>query len=125
MTFLGDALMAVFGAEEQEEAPARAVRAALAMQKRMLAMNEEWQARSLPTVRIGIGIHTEAVTIVDVDDTNLAARLENLTLEHDVGIIISGSTYFHTADEFKVRSLGTTQAKGRNTPIEIFQVLGP
>ena len=124
MTFLGDAMMAVFGAEEQEEAPAQAVRAAVAMQKRLATLNEEWQARGLPTMRIGIGIHTEVVMVVDVDDTNLAARLEDLTEDYNAGIIISGSTHLHTANEFEVRSLGTTRVKGRNTPIEIFEVLG-
>ncbi len=136
MTFLGDAMMAVFGAEKHHELdPVRAVEAALDMQKRLEELNEEWRKKNMPTMRIGIGINTGEVMVGDVgftgkmefaamgDNTNLAARLEKLTREYDVSIIISGSTEAAVRGKFKVQPLGVTKVKGRQTPVTIFSVI--
>lgn len=138
MTFLGDAMMAVFGAERKDpEDPSRAVRAALAMQERLGALNGEWESQGKPTMRIGVGINTGEVMVGDVgftgkfefaamgDNTNLAARLEKLTREFDAKIIISGSTQAAVADQFVTESLGTTRVKGRETPVHLYRVEGP
>ena len=136
MTFLGDAMMAVFGSTGQDPAaPSQAVRCAQAMQKRLLEINQDWSRRGLPTMRIGVGINTGEVMVGHVgftgryefaamgDNTNLAARLEKLTRQHDAGIIISGSTQVALESGFVTRSLGTTQVKGRQAEVHLFQVL--
>lgn len=136
MTFLGDAMMAVFGsAEADPEAPRHAVMAAIAMHKRLQELNADWTARGMPTMRIGVGINTGQVMIGHVgftgryefaamgDNTNLAARLEKLTREHDASIIVSGSTHAALSGEFSTRDLGSVQVKGRQGEVDIFQVM--
>lgn len=137
MTFLGDAMMAVFGADRSDpEDPVLAVTAALRMQERLVDLNDEWRARGMPTMRIGVGINTGEVMMGDVgftgrfefaamgDNTNLAARLEKLTREYDAGVLISGSTEARVRGRFAMRGLGSTRVKGRETPVELFEVLG-
>jgi class 3 adenylate cyclase len=136
MTFLGDALMAVFGSSEPDpQAPVDAVRAAIAMHKRLDELNADWVSRGLPTMRIGVGINTGEVMIGHVgftgryefaamgDNTNLAARLEKLTREHNAAIIVSGSTHAGLGSPFTTRALGSVQVKGRQGEVDIFQVL--
>jgi len=136
MTFLGDAMMAVFGSDGQDPtAPSQAVRCAQAMQRRLLELNQDWLQRDLPSMRIGVGINTGEVMVGHVgftgryefaamgDNTNLAARLEKLTRQHEAGIIISGSTQAALESGFVTRSLGTTQVKGRQAEVHIYQVL--
>jgi adenylate cyclase len=137
MTFLGDAMMAVFGAESHGEQDAvRACAAALAMQDRLEELNELWDSQGKPTMRIGVGINTGEVMVGDVgftgrmefaamgDNTNLAARLEKLTREYEARIVISGATHALLKDRFATRPLGSTRVKGRTTPVELYEVLG-
>ncbi|HXE73737.1 MAG TPA: adenylate/guanylate cyclase domain-containing protein [Candidatus Nitrosotenuis sp.] len=138
LTFLGDALMAVFGAEVNDpEDPARAVSAALAMQQRLVELNALWAEQGKPTLRMGVGINTGEVMVGEVgftgrlefaamgDNTNLAARLEKLTREYDMGVLISGSTEAAVRGRFQIRPLGSTRVKGRETPVDLFEVVGP
>lgn len=137
MTFLGDAMMAVFGADNHGELDAvRACQAALAMQDRLEELNESWAGQGKPTMRIGVGINTGEVMVGDVgftgrmefaamgDNTNLAARLEKLTREYEARIVISGSTHALLKDRFATRPLGSTRVKGRTSPVELHEVLG-
>ncbi len=137
MTFLGDAMMAVFGADgPSEKDPVCAVRAALGMQERLIALNQRWESEGKPTMRIGVGINTGEVMVGDVgftgklefaamgDNTNLAARLEKLTREFDAGIVVSGSTYNVVKDQFRTVSLGSTRVKGRQAPVDVYQITG-
>lgn len=136
MTFLGDAMMAVFGSDKPDpEAAVHAVEAAIAMQRRLDELNADWTSRGMPTMRIGVGINTGEVMIGHVgftgryefaamgDNTNLAARLEKLTRQHEAQIIVSGSTRAALGDRFGLRDLGTVQVKGRQGDVDIFQVI--
>ena len=136
MTFLGDAMMAVFGSDGPDPAaPSQAGRCAQAMQRRLMELNQDWSERQMPGMRIGVGINTGEVMVGHVgftgryefaamgDNTNLAARLEKLTRQHDAGIIISGSTQAALESGFVTRSLGSTQVKGRQAEVHLFQVL--
>jgi adenylate cyclase len=58
------------------------------------------------------------------DNTNLAARVEKLTRERGARIIVTGSTRAELGSDFQLQNLGTTQVKGRETPVELFAVLG-
>ncbi|MGE0489679.1 MAG: adenylate/guanylate cyclase domain-containing protein [Vulcanimicrobiota bacterium] len=135
MTFLGDALMAVFGAESKDDRdPQRAVETAVAMQKRLEELNQDWSSRGMPTMQIGVGINTGEVMVGDVgftgkfefaamgDNTNLAARLEKLTREFKARIIVSGSTHKALTGGPTLSYLGTTRVKGRETPVELYGV---
>lgn len=137
MTFLGDAMMAVFGSEgESLDAPENAVKAALEMQRRLSELNEKWRDEGRPTLEAGIGINTGEVMVGDVgftgkyefaamgDQTNLAARVEKLTRERGMKIIVTGSTRRQLGDGFLLKPLGTTQVKGREALVELFGVEG-
>ena len=88
--FVGDSIMAVFGAfESPETAAARAIRAAHAMQRALVRHNRERAARGLPSLHHGIGVHVGSVVAGNIgnadrlqytvigDAVNLASRLES------------------------------------------------
>jgi class 3 adenylate cyclase len=137
LTFLGDAMMAVFGTEDSpNDAPLNAVRAALAMQVRLGELNATWRTQGRPSLRMGVGINTGEVMVGDVgftgkfefaamgDNTNLAARVEKLTREYESNIIITESTREALGSSFFLQELGLTKVKGRVTPVRIFGVDG-
>ena len=136
LTFLGDAMMAVFGTEgRQEDAAEKAVLAGLAMQESLRELNREWEAKGKPTLEAGVGINTGEVMVGDVgftgkyefaamgDNTNLAARVEKLTRERGAKIIITGSTRAQLSDRFSLQYLGVTKVKGRESVVELYGVL--
>lgn len=136
--FIGDAIVAVFGAPiDQPDKEWRAVAAALAMQEQLIALNQRRQARGEQPIRSGVGISTgEAVagqigslerlmyTVIG-DSVNVAARLETLTKEypeHDV--LVNGSTAaaLEGREEVQLTPLGPIVVKGREEPVEVFAV---
>ncbi len=137
LTFLGDAMMAVFGTEGPDpDAPRKAVDAALSMQARLKLLNEEWESVGKPPMTIGVGINTGEVMVGDVgftgkfefaamgDNTNLAARIEKLTREFDAKILISESTQQALDDTYLCTELGQTKVKGRDSTVRIFRIDG-
>jgi len=137
MTYLGDAIMAVFGApSSHKDDPWRAVASALEMQRTLQQMNVEWEAGGRPPFNAGIGIHTGVVMVGELghpsrleysamgDASNLAARVEQLTRDYDCSIIISDATYQEVKDYVEVEPLGEVTVKGRSVPTEIYKLLG-
>lgn len=103
--YIGDAVMAFWGAPVDDPAHAdRAVSAALAMQAEVRRMSEALRARGLPPLAVGIGINTGVVRVGDMgsklrraytvigDAVNLASRLEGLTKQYEVPIIVGEGT---------------------------------
>jgi adenylate cyclase len=103
--FIGDAVMAFWGAPlPQADHAARAVRAAMALADHLPQLNRHLQAQGLPPVGFGIGLATGLVCVGDLgsrrrrsytavgDAVNLAARLEALTRETGVGLLVADST---------------------------------
>jgi len=65
--FVGDAMMALWGApQEQDDAPDRAVRAALAMQEALVHLNDRWLAAGRPALGVGIGINYGEVFVGNI-----------------------------------------------------------
>lgn len=136
MTYLGDAMMVLFDSANDLHHPLRAVRAALAMNKKLKELNADWAKRGFPTLRIGVGVATGEVMVGDVgatghrefaamgDTTNLAARIEKLTREHDAQVLVSGVTAEKVTPYFHLKTLGNVDIKGRKQAVEVFQVLG-
>jgi adenylate cyclase len=134
--FTGDGVMAIFGAlKEHPDAPARAVRAAIGMVKRLASLNIRLQAQNLPTLRIGIGVHTGEVvagligpdtrieyTVIG-DPVNLASRIEGLTKELQATIVISGETASRLGPEFTLGRTATMAVKGKEKPVTVVEVI--
>jgi class 3 adenylate cyclase len=135
--FIGDAIVAIFGAPlDQADKEWKAIAAALTMRRRLQALNERRAARGEPTIRSGIGISTgEAVagqigsidrllyTVIG-DAVNVAARLEALTKDKDYAILVNGSTAEAVKHQrgIVLKALGPTMVKGRSEPVELYAV---
>ena len=132
--YMGDGLMALFGVPYQDEdAASNAVSAAISMQHRVSKLNGELKARGLPQIQIGIGVNTGMVTVGYIgseqrtdytaigDAVNLAARFEKLAQGQQ--ILISQGTLEAIGDAFPIRAYGETQVKGRNEPVQVYEVI--
>lgn len=134
--YIGDEVMAIFGAPlpSSDHAP-RAVAAAVAMLKELEHLNHE-QHRPTP-LRIGIGIATGPVVAGNVgsperlnytvlgDTVNVASRLQGLTKEYHVSLLMNGATYEHVAAQFPCRLLGKVAVRGRQQETVLYTVEMP
>jgi adenylate cyclase len=133
MQFVGDAVMAVFGAPEPlADHSARAVRAARAMHLAQNAVNDEWATEGLPPFGLGIGISTGPVaaallgsderleyTVVG-DTVNLSQRLQQWA---DPGeTVLSQASYEALNEPPAADPLEPALVKGRATPIAAFRL---
>jgi len=135
--FMGDAIMAIFGAPVgMDNHATRACRVALDMVKSLKQFNLRQVAQGKQPVDIGIGINSGFMTVGNIgsekrfdytvigDEVNLASRLEGLTKFFSVDIIISQTTYTYSRrDDFLVRSLATVQVKGKDIPVDIYELI--
>jgi adenylate cyclase len=135
--FIGDAVMAVYGAPvDNPDHALDAVRTALQMQAGLEALNAGWRARGLPTLRMGIGIHSGSVFAGNVgaprrmkytvvgDAVNVAARLEGLNKDLQTTLLISGDTYANVKDWVKAEDRGDFRVKGRHQAVKVYEILG-
>jgi len=131
--YLGDGLMAYFGAPVvQADHAERAVRCALAMQETLAGLNAERRSRGQDALHMGIGIHTGTVVLGDIgapqrreftiigDAVNVAARLQELTKERGVGILISASTRACVADKLAFTPIGAVDIRGRVQALDAY-----
>jgi adenylate cyclase len=136
--FVGDMVMALFGAPlEDEDHAEHAVQTALAMTAALAELNREWQAQGRPILDIGIGINTGDMvagnigsdTIVSYtvigDAVNLGARLESLNKDYNTRIIISDTTRSRLKGRYDIHPLGDVIVKGKSLPVAIFEVKTP
>ncbi|MEK6405484.1 MAG: adenylate/guanylate cyclase domain-containing protein [Acidobacteriota bacterium] len=132
--FMGDGLMALFGVPYACDAAAsNAVAAAIAMQRRMTMVNDDLRALGLSEIAIGIGVNTGTATVGYIgsrdrtdytaigDAVNLAARLEKRAGAGQ--IIISRFTFEAIGDGFAVKPCDQIMVKGKEEPVQIYEVL--
>jgi adenylate cyclase len=135
--YIGDAIMAVFGAPVPGPNDAvNAVRAAVRMRRALSTLNGRLQARGMPVLRTGIGIHTGEVIAGNIgsekrmeytvigDTVNVASRLESSTKELGVNLLISEDTYAQTMHAVVARPVRPITVKGRARPVTPYEVLG-
>jgi class 3 adenylate cyclase len=135
--FVGDAIVAVFGAPvSYDDHPDTAVAAALEMRRRTLLLNESLRKQGFDPLNHGIGIHTGAVLAGNIgskerasytligDAMNLTSRIEGLTKEFLCDIILSQTTYNLLTGNFLTKNLSSVKVKGKKQEIMIYQLLG-
>jgi len=135
--FLGDGIMAVWGAFQRDDAQAeRACRAALACLRRLHRLLEEPDLRHLPRLSMRIGIATGVASVGDCgappdlqdytvigNAVNLAARLESANKQLGTTILVNGRTRELLPAGFLLRPMGLLTVVGQDTPSEIFELL--
>jgi len=130
--YIGDAVMAFWGAPVADPQHAdHAVAAALGMLDEVQRLNQAFETRGLPLIRIGVGINTGVVRVGDMgsrlrraytvigDAVNLASRFESLTKQYDAPIIV-GETTMTQARGHSFTELGRARVAGRAEPVRIF-----
>src|SRR5262249_31741113 len=134
--FIGDAVMAFFGAPvPHEDHAARALRAAIGMHEALEAMRPGFERLGL-AIDIGVGVNTGEMAVGNMgsierfnytvlgDAVNLGSRLEGLTKAYGVFCIVGQDTRQAVGDgEFVFRELDLVQVKGKHEPTRIYELL--
>lgn len=136
--YIGDELMAMWGAPEVQEDHARlACRAALDMQKLLPKLNERWQSRLGEPMGLGIGVNTGRARVGNTGShhkfkygplgpmVNLASRVQGATKYLRTRLVITESTKARLGDEFLTRRLCRVRVVNIPTPVELFELAPP
>ncbi|HZI13500.1 MAG TPA: adenylate/guanylate cyclase domain-containing protein [Myxococcus sp.] len=131
--YIGDGLMAVFGAPiVHQDHALRAVRAAFRMRDELATLNEELKARGQAPVAIGIGLHTGECVVGNIgteqrmdytaigDTVNTSSRIEGLTKEHGVDILVSAETYEEVRAFVLARRIPDARIRGRAAAVDLY-----
>jgi adenylate cyclase len=134
--YIGDAIMALYNVPfEAADHPAQAVRTALEFQQRLEPLAERFAAKYGGTLRCGVGINTGDAVVGTIgsrqrleytaigDTINLGSRLESITKDFNVPVIISEATWLEVKDLFETRYLGEVTVKGKEIPVKIYTVV--
>ncbi|MEA2082392.1 MAG: adenylate/guanylate cyclase domain-containing protein [Elusimicrobiota bacterium] len=132
--FIGDAIMAIWGAPQYCDNHAElAVRAAIEMQEKVEELCCRWESEGRKRIGIGMGINTGFVVVGNMgsasysdytvigDNVNLAARLEENAPAKK--ILISESTYKEVQNMVEVKLLEPLAVKGKEKPVKVYEIL--
>jgi adenylate cyclase len=135
--YIGDAIMAFWGAPLPDPQHAsHALAAAIAMQRDLRLLDEPFEKRGWPKLYIGVGLNCGLMNVGDMgsafrrsytvmgDAVNLASRLEGLTKQYGVGILVS-ENIVKAAPEYEYKPIDKVQVKGKKLGVAIFEPLGP
>jgi adenylate cyclase len=136
--FIGDAIMAVFGAPVQDpDHPAQACLAALEMEEVLSDFYDQDEHPDRPPFQSRIGIHTGRIVVGNIgterrvdytaigDAVNVAARLEQANKQYGTRILISQHTYEQAQHAIEAREIDLLRLTGKEEPIRVFEVLAP
>ncbi len=136
LEYLGDGIEAVFGVPSTAGDHGQcAVNAALAMRKKLVVLNRQWENENDTPLKHGIGIHTGEVVAGNVgppsrvaykmigDTVNLAARIQELTKQFDADVLVSGDTYLSLSNPSKAQYLGRVTVRGKKIETDIYGIL--
>lgn len=134
--YMGDALMAFFGAPIAYDTHAKeACRTALQSLAKLKELQDEFEKEGIPRIDVGIGINTGEMSVGNMGSTivrnytvmgdavNLGSRLEGINKEYGTRIIISEFTYGDVKDDFVCREVDQVKVKGKNLPVRIFELV--
>ena len=133
--YIGDAIMAFWGAPigDPEQAD-KAITASLSMLEKLKKLNVELKAEGEPEIKIGIGLFTGPAVVGNVgsekrfnytaigDTVNVGSRLEGLTKEYNVQLVIGETTKNRAKGSYNFKFLASAAVKGRVEPINIYTI---
>ncbi|HBL58476.1 MAG TPA: hypothetical protein DDZ80_08150 [Cyanobacteria bacterium UBA8803] len=129
--YIGDAIMALFSGAADD-----AVQAGIAMLHRLTRYNEHRHQQGYLPIKIGIGINTGSLMLGTVggqnrmnstvisDAVNLASRMESLTKEYGVSLLISHHTFarLHNPTAYNLRLIDKVKVQGKSQAVAVFEV---
>jgi adenylate cyclase len=134
--YIGDAIMAFWGAPVRDAEHARhALECSLAMQKALRQLDTVFAKKRWPALRIGIGLNCGTMSVGDMgshfrrsytvmgDAVNLASRLQDLTKEYGVGVLVS-ENIVRAVQDFVYREVDKVRVKGKHEGVAIFEPIG-
>jgi adenylate cyclase len=134
--YIGDAIMAFWGAPLRDDEHARnAILAALDMQATLDRLRPQFIQKGWPEIRIGVGINSGIMRVGNMgsefrmaytvigDTVNLGSRLEGITKQYGVGIIV-GETTRNAVSDIVFRELDRVRVKGKDQPVVIYEPVG-
>ncbi|NOT65231.1 MAG: adenylate/guanylate cyclase domain-containing protein [Methylotenera sp.] len=134
--YMGDAIMAFWGAPLADPNHAKhALQAAISMIDALATLQQDFVKKGWPLINIGVGLNTGLMTVGNMgssfrmaytvmgDAVNLGSRLESLTKNYGVAIIVSEFTKAQVPD-FMYRELDIVRVKGKDKPAAIFEPIG-
>jgi adenylate cyclase len=134
--YIGDAIMATFGAPiESAEDASHAVAVANEMIRSLARLNRRRAETGLPALEIGIGLATGEVLAGSIgsvkrleytvigDSVNLASRLESATKHYGAAILVDGVTVAHMKNPALLRRVDLLRVKGKLRPAEVYESL--
>ncbi|MGB0221380.1 MAG: CHASE2 domain-containing protein [Sinimarinibacterium flocculans] len=136
--YIGDLVMAFWGAPLRDEQHAlHAVLAGMQMQRSVRELDDEFERRGWPKLHIGVGINSGRMSVGNMgsefrmaytvmgDAVNLASRLEGLTKEYGVGVLVGQQTRDLLPSGWAFREVDLVIVKGRREPVAIYEPMGP
>ncbi len=135
--FIGDAIMAVWGAPKGSDKDAHlALKACLEMRTALEQLNIKRIARNEPPINIGMGLHAgdaisgtigsdERMEYTVIGNTvNTGSRIEASTKAFGTDLLISDTVFQKVGEDFKVEYAGAAEVKGRSEPLKLYKVRG-
>ncbi|MCB1323547.1 MAG: HAMP domain-containing protein, partial [Leptospiraceae bacterium] len=140
--YVGDAIMAFWGPPfcEEDEHPGLACRTALAQINALHELNQRLPEllglrKALPELRIRIGMNSGEVLVGNIgseqsrnftvmgDAVNLASRLESVNKQYGTNIMVAQNMYAACRDDFIFRRLDSIRVKGKEEPVNVYELL--
>ncbi|MCZ6873256.1 MAG: adenylate/guanylate cyclase domain-containing protein [bacterium] len=134
--YVGDELMAIFGAPvEQQDHAARACAAALAMRDQRAALRAEWAQVGRPPLNARTGVNSGLMLVGNLgskyrfaygvlgDHVNLGSRLEGLNKQYKTEILIGENTADLVGNTFLLREVDMVQVVGRQQSVRLYELL--
>lgn len=134
--YMGDCIMAFWGAPKPQPNHARnAILAGIEMQKALLQLQPHFKKKGWPEIHVGVGINSGRVSVGNMgsevrvaytvmgDAVNLASRLESITKQYGVGVIVGENTR-NAVPDFVYRELDHVRVVGKDKPVAIYEPIG-
>lgn len=134
--YVGDEIMAIYGAPMvQEDHAKRACRAALAMNRRLHEMSEQWQSEGRPPLAARWGVNSGPMLVGNLgssyrfsygaigDNVNLGSRLEGLNNQYGTEVLIGEGTYELLDACYLVREVDSVRVKGKQKAVRVFELV--